>query len=80
MIVSLAVLVLAAVSVHVRRLLNEVAMLLVCTIVWMFVWVAIPLESPRRMWRIAGLGALGLVLVTCWKAGELVVRVIRHLP
>jgi hypothetical protein len=80
MIVGLTVLILAALSIHVRRLINEAAMFVVCTLVWTLMLVAMPLESPRRVWRLIGVGALGLVLVTGWKAGELVVRLVRHLP
>ena len=80
MIVGLSLLLLFIVSVHVRRVINGAAMFLVCAVVWVFMCVAMPLESPSRVWRLVGLGALGLVLVSCWAAGELIVRVLRHLP
>ena len=80
MIVGLSLLLLFIVSVHVRRVINGAAMFLVCAVVWVFMCVAMPLESPSRVWRMVGLGALGLVLVSCWAAGELIVRVLRHLP
>ena len=80
MIVAFAVLVLFTVSVRVRRLINEMALTLICVLVWMFMMVAIPLESPSRSRRVMGLGALGFVLAACWIAGQLAVRVIRSLP
>ena len=80
MITGISVLLLAIVSVHVRRFVNGAAMFVVCAIVWMFMCVAMPLESPSRVWRLVGLGALGFVLVSCWAAGELMIRVIRYLP
>jgi hypothetical protein len=80
MIVGISVLVLAIVSVHVRRFINDAAMFVVCAVVWVFMCVAIPLESPSRVWRMVGIGALGVVLVTGWAAGELIIRIVRHLP
>jgi hypothetical protein len=80
MIVGISVLLLAVVSVHVRRFINDAAMFIVCAVVWMFMCVAMPLESPSRVWRMVGLGALGLVLVSCWAAGDVIIRVVRHLP
>ena len=80
MIVAFVVLVLFAVSVQVRRVINEMALTLICVLVWMFMMVAIPLESPSRSRRVMGLGALGFVLAACWVAGQLVVSVIRSLP
>jgi hypothetical protein len=80
MIVGISVLLLAVVSVHVRRLINDAAMFIVCAIVWVLMCVAMPLESPSRAWRLVGLGALGAVLVTGWAAAELIIRVARHLP
>jgi hypothetical protein len=80
MIVAISLLVLAAVSVRVRRLLNGAAMFIVCAVVWMFMFVAMPLESPRRVMRLAGLALLAAAIVICWGAAELAFRVIRHLP
>jgi len=80
MIVGISVLLLAVVSVHVRRFINDAAMFIVCAMVWMLMCVAMPLESPSRVWRVVGLGALGFVLAGCWAAGELIIGVIRHLP
>jgi hypothetical protein len=80
MIVGLSILVLAAVSVHVRRFVNGVALFIVCAIVWLFMFVAIPLESPSRVWRLVGLGALAAALLTFWAAADLALRAIRHLP
>jgi hypothetical protein len=80
MIVGVTVLLLMVVSVHVRRFVNDVAMFVVCAMVWMLMCVAMPLESPRRIWRIIGLGALGLVLAACWATGELIILVFRRLP
>jgi hypothetical protein len=80
MIVGLSLLVLAAVSVHVRRIVNGAAMFIVCAVVWMFMFVAMPLESPNRVWRLAGLGGLGVAVAICWAAAELAFRTIRHLP
>jgi len=80
MIVGLSLLLLFIVSVHVRRVVNGAAMFVVCAIVWMFMCVAMPLESPSRVWRVIGLGALGVALISCWAAGELAIRVIRYLP
>jgi hypothetical protein len=80
MIVGLTVIILAALSVHVRRFINAAAMFVVCALVWTLVGIAMPLESPNRLWRLVGVAALGLVLATGWKAGELVIRLIRHLP
>ena len=80
MMVGISVLLLMVVSVHVRRFVNGAAMFVVCVVVWTFMCVAMPLESPSRVWRVVGLGALGFVLAGCWAAGELIIRVIRHLP
>jgi hypothetical protein len=80
MIVGLILVILAAVSVHVRRFINEAAMFVVCVLVWTLMWVAVMLESSRRVWRLVGVGALAVVLVTWWKSGELVIHLIRHLP
>lgn len=80
MIVGLALLVLAAISVHVRRAINRIAMLVVCVVVWSLMWVAVPLESQRRTWRMVGVAALVVLLLICWKAAELLARAIRHLP
>ena len=80
MIVGLVIVILAAASVHVRRVINEVAMVVVCVLVWTLMWVALMLESSRRAWRLVGVGALGLVLVTGWKGSELVMHLIRRLP
>jgi len=80
MIVGIVLLLLLAVSVHVRRFVNAAAMFVVCAVVWVFMCVAMPLESPSRVWRLVGLGALAGVLISCWAVGELIVRVIRHLP
>jgi hypothetical protein len=79
-IVGLSILVLAAVSVHVRRFVNGAAMFIVCSVVWLFMFVAIPLESPNRVWRLAGLGALAAAIAICWAAADLTFRAIRHLP
>jgi hypothetical protein len=80
MIVGLALLVLAAISVQARRAINRIAMLVVCVIAWSFMWVAVPLESQRRQWRMVGVAALVVLLLIYWKAGELLARAIRHLP
>ncbi len=80
MIVGLVVVMLAAVSVHARRFINEAAMVLVCILVWTLMWLALMLESPRRVWRLVGVGALVFVLATGWKGGELVIHLIRRLP
>lgn len=80
MIVGVSLLILAAVSVHVRRLVNGVAMFVVCAVVWMFMFVAMPLESPSRIWRLVGLGGLAAAIVIGWAAADLAFRVVRHLP
>jgi hypothetical protein len=80
MIVGLVIVIGAAASVHVRRVINDVAMFVVCVLVWTLMWVALMLESSRRAWRLVGVGALGLVLVTAWKGSELVMHLIRRLP
>jgi hypothetical protein len=80
MMVGISVLLLMVVSVHVRRFVNGAAMFVVCVVVWTFMCVAMPLESPSRLWRMIGLGALGVVLVSYWAAGEMIIRLIRHLP
>ena len=80
MIVGIVLILLLAVSVHVRRFVNAAAMFVVCAVVWVFMCVAMPLESPSRAWRMVGLGALAFVLVICWSAGELIIRIARHLP
>jgi hypothetical protein len=80
MIVGISLVILAAVSVHVRRFVNGLAMFIVCAIVWLFMFVAMPLESPSRVWRMVGLGALAAAIVTCWGAAELAFRAIRYLP
>jgi hypothetical protein len=80
MIVGISLVVLAAVSVHVRRFLNGAAMFVVCAVVWMFMFVAMPLESPKRVWRLAGLGGLVAALAICWVAAELAFLAVRHLP
>ena len=80
MIVAVVLLVLAVLSVHVRRVINGAAMFLVCLMVWTLMMVAMPLESPRRAWRLAGVVALVVVLVVGWKVAEAVAGVIRHLP
>ncbi len=80
MIVGIGVLLLTLVSVRVRRIVSGAAMFVVCAMVWMLMCVAMPLESPSRVWRIVGLGALGCVLAGWWIAGELIISVIRHLP
>jgi hypothetical protein len=41
---------------------------------------AMPLESPRRAWRLIGIAALVVVLVAAWGIGELAFRVLRHIP
>jgi uncharacterized membrane protein len=63
--------ILAAVSVHVRRFLNGAAMFVACAVVWMFMFVAMPLESPNRVWRLAGLGGLAAAVASCWPIAEL---------
>ena len=80
MIVGLSILVLAVVSVHVRRFVNGVAMFVVCAMVWMFMFLAMALESPSRVRRLVGLAALAATLATCWAAADLAFRAIRHLP
>jgi len=80
MIVGLTVVILAALSVHVRRFINETAIFIVCVFAWILMWIAVPLESTRRVWRLAGVAALAVVLITAWKGGELVIRLVRHLP
>lgn len=80
MIVVISVLILAAVSVHVRRFVNGMAMFVVCAIVWMFMFVAMPLESPSRVWRMIGLGALAAAIAACWAAADLLFLVLRRLP
>lgn len=80
MIAGLVLLVLFAISVHVRRVINRLAMLIVCVIVWSFMWVAVPLESQRRKWRMVGVAALVGLLLVYWKTAELLARAIRHLP
>lgn len=80
MIVGLIIVILAALSVQVRRFINEAAMLVVCGLVWTFMWVALLLESPRRVRRLMGVGALVVVLATGWRGGELVIHLIRYLP
>ena len=55
-------------------------MFVVCAVVWMFMFVAMPLESPSRVWRLVGLVALAAAIVTCWAAADLAFRAIRHLP
>jgi hypothetical protein len=80
MIVGIILLLLALVSVHVRRILNAVAMFLVCAVVWVAMCLAMPLESPRRSWRLIGIAALAVVLVGAWGIGELAVRILRHIP
>ena len=64
MIIGLAAPILAAVSVHVRRFINEAAVFVVGTIVWTFLRVAVPLDRSRPGWRLIAVGAPGLVLVT----------------
>jgi len=80
MIVVISLLILAAASVHVRRFVNGAAMFVVCAVVWMFMCVAMPLESQNRVWRVAGLGGLAAAAAVCWGAAELAFRVIRQLP
>jgi hypothetical protein len=80
MIVGIIVLLLAIVSVHVRRALNAAAMFLVCAVVWVSMCLAMPLESPRRSWRLIGIAALAVVLVSTWAIGGLVVRLLRLIP
>lgn len=80
MIVGISLIILALVSVQVRRLLNGVAMLFVCTVVWTAMCLAMPLESPSRTWRLLGLAALAVVLVATWAIGGLVVHLLRLLP
>jgi hypothetical protein len=80
MIVGFVLLVLFAISVHVRRVMNHLAMLVVCVIVWSFMWVAVPLESQRRKWRMVGVAALVALLLVYWKTAELLGRALRHLP
>jgi len=79
-IVGIVILLLAAVSVHVRRVLNAAAMFIVCAVVWVMMCVAMPLESPNRLWRMVGLVALAAVLVTCWTMGTVILHVVRYLP
>jgi len=80
MIVAAVLLVLAAISVHVRRVINRVAMLVVCLVVWSFMWVVVPLESQRRQWRMVGVAALVVTVFAYWKAADLLARAVRHLP
>lgn len=80
MIVGITVLVLAVVSVHVRRFVNGLAMFIVCAIVWLFMFIAMPLESPSRAWRMVGLGALAAAIVACWAAADLLFLALRRLP
>lgn len=80
MIVGLTLLVLAALSVRVRRAINGAAMLVVCAIVWTMMMVALPLESPKRAWRLAGACALAVVLVAGWKIADVVAALVRRLP
>ena len=80
MIVAITLLVLYAISVQVRRVVNRVSLLVVCAIVWSFMWIAVPLDSQRRRWRVAGVAALVVLLFGYWKAAELLARAIRHLP
>ncbi len=80
MISAVVLIVLAAVSVQVRRVINAAAMFIVCAIVWTMMVVAMPLESPRRAWRMAGVAALVVVLVAGWKIAVLTAAVLRHLP
>jgi hypothetical protein len=80
MIVGLVLLVLAAISVHVRRAINRLSMFVVCVIVWSFMWAAVPLESQRRVWRMIGVAALVLLLLAYWQAAALLARAVRHLP
>ena len=80
MIVGISLVILAAVSVHVRRIVNGAAMFVVCAVLWMFMFVAMPLESPNRVWRLAGLGGLAAAVAICWAAAELAFRAIQHLP
>ena len=49
MIVGITLILLLAVSVHVRRFVNAAAMFVVCAVVWVFMCVAMPLESPSRI-------------------------------
>jgi hypothetical protein len=80
MIVGLTIVILAAVSVHVRRVVNETAIFIVCAFAWVLMWIAVPLESSRRVWRLAGVAALAVFFLTAWKGGELVIRLLRQLP
>ena len=80
MFTLLTLLVLAAASVQVRRAINTAALLLVCLAVWTLMWIAVPLESQRRPWRIAGVAALAAVLIACWQVGRVAVQIVRHLP
>jgi hypothetical protein len=79
-IVGITLLVLTVVSVHVRRLVNEAAMFVVCTIVWACIFVAMPLESPRRAWRLVGLAVLVAAVITFGAVADLLFRALRHLP
>lgn len=80
MIVGISLLILAAVSVHVRRFVNGVAMFVVCLVVWLFMFVAMPLESPSRAWRMVGLAGLAAAITICWATLDLTFRALRHLP
>jgi hypothetical protein len=80
MISVVILIVLAAVSVRARRIINAAAMFIVCAIVWTMMVLAMPLESPRRAWRLAGVAALVVVLVAGWKIAVLTAAVLRHLP
>jgi len=80
MITLLTVFVLAAASVHVRRTINAAAILVVCLAVWTLMWIAVPLESQRRPWRVAGVAALAAALIACWQVGRVAVQIVRHLP
>lgn len=80
MIVAAAIVLLAALSVHVRRVINGTAMFLVCLMVWTLMMIAMPLESPRRAWRLAGVIALVITLAAGWKVAGAVAGALRHLP
>jgi hypothetical protein len=80
MIVGLTIVILAVLSVHVRRFVNETAIFIVCACAWILMWIAIPLESSGRVWRLAAVAALAIVFIAAWKGGELMIRLVRHLP
>jgi hypothetical protein len=80
MIVGITLFLLAIVSVQVRRALNAAAMFLVCAVVWISMCLAMPLESPRRAWRLVGLAALVAVLASTWAIGGVVVAILRRIP